>query len=93
MQLSHLTLLTTLLATVADAETLKLLAQNLDTHTSTPIGTLNHNEETKEAEIVDGVDTLEAGAYRFGVQKGPQFMSYGYAEVSERILMMPWFQD
>jgi hypothetical protein len=70
------------LAILANAETFRLLAQDINTYKTAPIGTLKYDSDTKKAEVTEVPECLDHGEYRLGIQKGPIFKSYSYSEVS-----------
>lgn len=81
MRFTH-SLATLVLGSLASCGSVKLLAQDINSHESLAIGTLNYDEDTLRAEMVDSIDELPQGCYRLGVQHGMFFKGYGYDEVS-----------
>ncbi|ODV73072.1 uncharacterized protein CYBJADRAFT_162951 [Cyberlindnera jadinii NRRL Y-1542] len=80
MRFTH-SLATLVLGSLASCGSVKLLAQDINSHESLAIGTLNYDEDTLRAEMVDSIDELPQGCYRLGVQHGMFFKGYGYDEL------------
>jgi hypothetical protein len=81
------------LAILGNAETFRLLAQDINTFETTPIGTLKYDSDTGKSEVTEVPESLEHGAYRLGIQKGPIFKSYSYSEVSCEVMKCYHFSD